>query len=451
MAVTIDKFEYATDAAAQAAWVAGRKELYHYKCNDNAANKTVLDATGTNNGASTTNTSNLHTDGKIDGAFNFDGTAFINLGTSKFNVTSGAIAFWLVDKGTINTSRWIIGRGPNMDVWADMGVVIGSFSGTYYLAISGVGGTTPAKKIMLASAINNGDHFIFNLNADGTATVYRNNVLVTPTETLSGFDWDNDITNQLSIANCGARADGLFRFDGTLDDVRFYDTPLTEFSRNFIYNNGNGTEAALDSWITVNSEATIKTEGSYSVKITASQTTSLAGCLKRTVSPTINLADQTSIKLWVRASRTGTNFKLGFHDSGGTTTESDIAITSADTWEEKTIDISAVANANKDAIDSIVMTITNADAENTIYLDWMMGYAAGEILDAKYVYSSQTQVDGTVGTLNASTIADAKGSGSNLSAGILKKDEVVDDVTGTYEGTGGSGGGGLVGKSALIG
>ena len=195
--------------------------------------------------------------------------------------------------------------------------------------------------------------------------------MVTPTETLSGFDWDNDITNQLSIANCGARADGLYRFDGTLDDIRFYDTPLMESSRNFIYNNGNGTEAALDSWITVNSEATIKTKGSYSVKITASQTTSLAGCLIRTVSPTINLADQTSIKLWVRASRTGTNFKLGFHDSGGTTTESDIAITSADTWEEKTIDISAVANANKDAIDSIVLTITNADAENTIYLDYM--------------------------------------------------------------------------------
>jgi len=149
MAVTIDKFEYATDAAAQAAWVAGRKELYHYKCNDNAANTTVLDATGTNNGASTTNTSNLHTDGKIDGGFKFDGTAFINLGTSKFNVTSGAIAFWLVDKGTINISRWIIGRGPKGDVWADMGVTINNFSGTYYLAISGVGGTTPAKKIML--------------------------------------------------------------------------------------------------------------------------------------------------------------------------------------------------------------------------------------------------------------------------------------------------------------
>lgn len=63
--------------------------------------------------------------------------------------------------------------------------------------------------------------------------------------------------------------------------------------------------------------------------------------------------------------------------------------------------------------------------------------------DAKYIYGGQTVTsDGTAlvtGTLQASTIAAAKGSGSNLSAGILKKDEVVDDVTGTYEGAGGGG------------
>ena len=87
------------------------------------------------------------------------------------------------------------------------------------------------------------------------------------------------------------------------------------------------------------------------------------------------LTDQDEIKIWVRASRTGTNFKIGLHDSGGTTTESNIAISSADTWEQKTIDISAVANANKDAIDSIILTITNADEENIIYLDEMLGYA----------------------------------------------------------------------------
>jgi hypothetical protein len=134
----------------------------------------------------------------------------------------------------------------------------------------------------------------------------------------------------------------------------------------------------LSGIITCASESTIKKNGAYAIKLVAPQTTSLNKTITRTVSPTINLTDQDNLKIWVRASRTGTNFKIAIHDSGGTTTESNIAITSADTFEEKTIDISAVANANKDAIDSIIITITNADAENTIYLDEMLGYVTDE-------------------------------------------------------------------------
>lgn len=380
MAITIDKFEYANDGAAQAAWaVIDLPELYHYKCNDNAANTTVTDATGTNNGTASANTSTFYTaSGKIGGAFDFDGTKYVNLGTSKFNTPKGAICFWLVSKGTLNTSRWILGRGPNLDVWADLGMAFVSLSGSYYLALSGVGGTTIAKKVVLASSINDGDHLIFNLFEDGTAQVYLNNSLITPTETLSGFDWDNDITNQLSIANAGARADGLYRFDGVIDDIRFYDTTLTAAQRAVVYNGGNGTENSLTGGIVVSSESSTKKEGSYSLKLVAAQTTSLNNYITRTVSPTINLTDQSSIKLWVYASRIGTNLKIGFHDSGGTTTEGNIEITSANTWEEKTIDISAVDNANKDAIDSIILTVTNADAENTVYIDSLFAYSDGE-------------------------------------------------------------------------
>lgn len=133
----------------------------------------------------------------------------------------------------------------------------------------------------------------------------------------------------------------------------------------------------LQIMLIVSLESSIIKEDSYSMKIVAPPT-ALNRTVTRTVTPTINLTDQDEIKIWVRASRTGTNFKIGLHDSGGTTIESNIAISSANTWEQKTIDISAVANANKDAIDSIILTITNADAENTIYLDEMMGYVDGE-------------------------------------------------------------------------
>ncbi|MFA5780525.1 MAG: glycine-rich domain-containing protein [Elusimicrobiota bacterium] len=117
------------------------------------------------------------------------------------------------------------------------------------------------------------------------------------------------------------------------------------------------------------SESSIKTQGSYALKSTTTITTSLNKTLTRTVSPTINLSDRTTIKFDIRSSRTGSNIKLGIHDSGGTTTEITPNITSADTYQTVTWDISAVSNANKDAIDRIIVTIVNADAANTFYID----------------------------------------------------------------------------------
>lgn len=50
---------------------------------------------------------------------------------------------------------------------------------------------------------------------------------------------------------------------------------------------------------------------------------------------------------------------------------------------------------------------------------------------ASKVYAGTDRGDGTVGTLHASNIATAAGSGSNLTAGDLKQGVTVDDVTGT--------------------
>lgn len=117
------------------------------------------------------------------------------------------------------------------------------------------------------------------------------------------------------------------------------------------------------------SEHTAIFGGSYSLKCVATQTTSLNKTLARTIAAPINLTGHAYIIGKIRASRTGSNIKIGFHDSGGTTTEVTPNIATADTWQTITLDISAVSDANKDAIDSIIITITNADAENTFYLD----------------------------------------------------------------------------------
>ena len=124
------------------------------------------------------------------------------------------------------------------------------------------------------------------------------------------------------------------------------------------------------------SEDTIKEQGSYALKGIARITGSLNETLTRTVSPVINLTGYNSIKVDARGSRTGSQFKIGIHDSGGTTSEHTINIATADTWQTETWDISGVSDANKDAVDSIIFTIVNADATNTFYIDNMYGQSA---------------------------------------------------------------------------
>ena len=122
------------------------------------------------------------------------------------------------------------------------------------------------------------------------------------------------------------------------------------------------------------SEATIKTQGTYALKGIAAITDSLNKILTRVVSPTIDLSGLSQIKFDIRSSRTGSNIKIGLHDSGGTTTEITPNILSANTFQEVIIPLQNVINANKDVIDSIIITILNADAANTFYIDNMFGF-----------------------------------------------------------------------------
>lgn len=123
------------------------------------------------------------------------------------------------------------------------------------------------------------------------------------------------------------------------------------------------------------SEASIKNQGSYSMKAVALITDSLNDTLTKTLESGshIDLSGYNTIKLDIRSSRTGQNLQLQIHDSGGTTSTYNITINSANTWETKTWDISGISDANKNDIDLIVIKITNADAENTFYIDNIYG------------------------------------------------------------------------------
>jgi len=141
---------------------------------------------------------------------------------------------------------------------------------------------------------------------------------------------------------------------------------------------GNYSGATLDPELTIvyiephlqcHSENTIIQQGTHSLRVVAVKTDSLDDTLTRTLASTIDLSDKNTIKLKVRASRTGSNFKIGFHDDGGVTTEHTINIAEADAWQTEEIDISGVANADKNVINQIIITILNADEDNIFYVD----------------------------------------------------------------------------------
>jgi len=117
------------------------------------------------------------------------------------------------------------------------------------------------------------------------------------------------------------------------------------------------------------SESTIKTQGSYSLKGVAVITDSLNDTLTRTLADNLDLSNSEAIEYDIYALRTGSNIKIGIHDSGGTTTEHTANVASSNTNQTESWDISGVSDANKDDIDSIIITIMNADAANTFYLD----------------------------------------------------------------------------------
>ncbi len=119
------------------------------------------------------------------------------------------------------------------------------------------------------------------------------------------------------------------------------------------------------------SESGIKTQGSYSLKSVAGDTASLNLTLERTIGGAIDLSGQTTIKFDIYALRTGANIKVGIRDAGSAWTEKTYTVIDSNTWETATWDISGVADANKDAIDRIKVTIVNADAANVFYLDNM--------------------------------------------------------------------------------
>jgi hypothetical protein len=76
----------------------------------------------------------------------------------------------------------------------------------------------------------------------------------------------------------------------------------------------------------------------------------------------------------------------------GSTFDTTPTINSANTFESKTWDISAIPNANKEAIDQIQLQIVNADAANTFYIDNMYATSSTAFTQACSETSTVTDI-----------------------------------------------------------
>ena len=144
----------------------------------------------------------------------------------------------------------------------------------------------------------------------------------------------------------------------------------------------------------VYSESSIKTEGDYAMKVIAVAGDSLLDSIERTYSPALDLSDLNLLTLKMRASRTGPNIRFDLHDSGGAVFSITPTIDPADSYQTIAMDLSSVPNVDKDAIDSVSMTILDASASNTIYLDeWIAPATAANRIELYTSDSKRVEVE----------------------------------------------------------
>jgi len=147
----------------------------------------------------------------------------------------------------------------------------------------------------------------------------------------------------------------------------------------------------------------------------------------------IDLTGKTEIKYDIYASRTGSNIKIGIYEGANLRSEHTANISTANTWETQTWDISAVADADKDAIDKIIVTVVNADAANVFYIDNMFGTGAlatlaADLADSIAVSESLTKTLDLSCNL-ADTITDTDYQGIGIAQSLFDDIDILEDIT----------------------
>ncbi len=228
--------------------------LSYYRFNDNAANTTVTDETGNQNGTASTNTSNLFTaSDHLNGAFDLNGSSEyvdanrnINANTTAHTFTAWINADTLTGTSTLfsNDEDNTVNRGFQCLI-LNTGS-IGMFTGV----TQETSATTP---------ISTGTWFHVGFVLDGASTVIYVNGSSVHNFTEASF---HNVTKALVIGQRSATTAANY-FDGRMEAVGEWDRALTGTDMLALYNSGSGFDYPFsvgtnlqlnigDSWKSVN-------------------------------------------------------------------------------------------------------------------------------------------------------------------------------------------------------
>ncbi len=225
-------------------------EIAHWKMNDNAANTTMVDRTGNHDMTLQRNSSLMTATGQVNEALDFNGSSdFATLADDDdFDVTTAlTIAVWIFPD--FNTGRdFIIQKRDGTNFPMNYGLEINSERAEFWThdSVNGFSGAESDSDITL-SAWN---HVAATYDA-GTVKMYLNGSEVT--WTLNGNAFLSALVPNTELLSVGASDVGSSRFDGKIDDLRFYKSVLSSANISEIYNLGNGTEERIPDWETVTS------------------------------------------------------------------------------------------------------------------------------------------------------------------------------------------------------
>jgi len=246
----------------------------YYKLDENAASTTVADSEGSNTGTASTNTANLYdASGKINSAFDFDGSSeYINVGTMGDwggTIETSSISFWI---STTDISSYVMGI-INTGSYGSMISFLMNADGKIVFEIREEA-ASPIYSATSDSAINDGDwhHIVGTLDGTNTRIYVDGTINDTISSSVSSFDnFDYPYT-------IGARNNrGLIQshFDGKLDEVGIWSRALNSTEVENLWADGDGFAYPftfpLAPTLTNNATApaTVYTYTNWSVNLTA--------------------------------------------------------------------------------------------------------------------------------------------------------------------------------------